>query len=161
MEYTPQKTIKPKKKILHFKRCKKNFYFDELFGFFISENKSKSKKEETFIEKNRNVILENFEPMSVEQTDFANLFGKDDMADIHKIGGRKDRAEYVLTLCDRLPKEKREIACAHLERSIPMSKEKPSQEKYRKLLLINTCLLRVKLIFLLLIHIFSLYSHFC
>lgn len=99
--------------------------------------------------------------MSVEQTDFANLFGKDDMADIHKIGGRKDRAEYVLRLCDRLPKEKREIACAHLERSIPMSKEKPSQEKYRKLLLINTCLLRVKLIFLLLIHIFSLYSHFC
>lgn len=40
------------------------------------------------------------------------------------ITGRRDRAEYFLKLCDKLPKENREIACAYLEGIVSLPKEK-------------------------------------
>ncbi|XP_065942955.1 uncharacterized protein [Magallana gigas] len=89
-----------------------------------NETKAKLIKEESFTEKNRGLILENIEPLTIEHTDIAYLFNRKDLAGMKDITGRRDRAEYFLKLCDKLPKENREIACAYLEGIVSLPKEK-------------------------------------
>nr|XP_034326955.1 uncharacterized protein LOC105349046 isoform X4 [Crassostrea gigas] len=89
-----------------------------------NETKAKPIKEESFIEKNRGLILENIEPLTIEHTDIAYLFNREDLAGMKGTTGRRDRAEYFLKLCDGLPTEKREIACGYLEGIVSLSKEK-------------------------------------
>lgn len=100
---------------------------------FVSDVKCKPFKEESFNEKNRNLILENIEPLTIEQTEIASLFNKDDLEGIKKFGGRRERADYFLKLCDKLPKENREIARAYMERIVSLPKEKSSHEELCKL----------------------------
>lgn len=99
---------------------------------FVSE--TKPIKEETFIEKNRGLILENIEPLTIENTDIASLFKSDDLAGVKNITGRRYQAEYFLKLCDMLPKEKREIAYAYLEGILSLPKEKSTHEELCKFL---------------------------
>lgn len=101
---------------------------------FVSEAESKLIKEESFIEKNHSLILENIEPLTIESTDIASLFDREDLAGMNDIGGRKARAEYFLNLCDMLPKEKKERACECLERILSLPKEKLTHEELCKLL---------------------------
>lgn len=62
--------------------------------------------------------------MTIEHTDIAELFNREDLAGMKDITGRRDQAEYFLKLCDMLPNEKREKACAYLEEIVSMPKEK-------------------------------------
>lgn len=103
-------------------------------NLFVSDAESKPIKEESFIEKNRSRILENIEPLTIESTDIASLFDRDDLAGMKDIGGRRARAEYFLKLCDMLPKEKKERACECLERILSFPKEKSTHEELCKLL---------------------------
>lgn len=103
-------------------------------NLFVSDAESKPIKEESFIEKNRSRILENIEPLTIESTDIASLFDRDDLAGMNDIGGRRARAEYFLKLCDMLPKEKKERACECLERILSFPKEKSTHEELCKLL---------------------------
>lgn len=105
-----------------------------LMNCFVSETKAKPIKEETFVEKNRGLILENIEPLTIENTDIASLFESDDLAGMKAITGRRDQAEYFLKLCDMLPKEKREIAYAYLEGILSLPKEKSTHEELCKFL---------------------------
>lgn len=97
-------------------------------NYFVSETKAKPIKEDSFIEKNRDLILENIEPLTIEHTDIAELFNRKDLTDMKDITGRRDQAEYFLKLCDKLPKENREIACAYLEGIVSLPIEKSTHE---------------------------------
>uniref|UniRef100_K1Q1E0 Uncharacterized protein n=1 Tax=Magallana gigas TaxID=29159 RepID=K1Q1E0_MAGGI len=44
------------------------------------------------------------------------------------ITGRRDQAEYFFKLCDMLPNEMKEIACAYLEGIVSLPKEKSTHE---------------------------------
>lgn len=93
-------------------------------NYFVSETKAKPIKEDSFIEKIRDLILENIEPLTIEHTDIAELFNREDLTYMKDITGRRDQAEYFLKLCDKLPKENREIAYAYLEGIASLPKEK-------------------------------------
>lgn len=95
----------------------------------IDGAKCKPIKEESYIKKNRNLILDNLEPMTIEQTEIADLFDKDELASMKKLGGRRERAEYFLKLCENLEKERKEMACAHLESIVSLQKEKSHHEE--------------------------------
>ncbi|XP_052702119.1 uncharacterized protein LOC128178800 isoform X2 [Crassostrea angulata] len=94
-----------------------------------NETKAKPIKEESFIEKNRGLILENIEPLTIEHTDIAELFNREDLADMKDIIGRRYQAEYFLKMCDMLPNEKREKACEYLEEIVSLPKEKSTHEE--------------------------------
>lgn len=98
----------------------------------VSEVNEKPFKEESFFEKNRNLILENIELFTIEQTEIVSLFNKEDLEGIKKFGGRRERAEYFLKLCNKLPKENREIACEYMKRILSLPKEKMSHEELCK-----------------------------
>lgn len=98
----------------------------------VSEVNEKPFKEESFFEKNRNLILENIEPFTIEQTEIVSLFNKEDLEGIKKFGGRRERAEYFLKLCNKLPEENREIACKYMIRILSLPKEKMSHEELCK-----------------------------
>lgn len=100
---------------------------------FVSDIKGKPFKEESFIEKNCKTILENIEPLTIEQTEIASLFNKDDLEGIKKFGGRRERADYFLELCKKLPKENKDIVCAYMERNFSWPPQKSSHEELCKL----------------------------
>lgn len=91
--------------------------------------KGKPFKEESFIEKNCKTILENIEPLTIELTEIASLFNKDDLEGIKKFGGRRERADYFLELCKKLPKENRDMVCAYMERNFSWPPPKSSHEE--------------------------------
>lgn len=99
---------------------------------FVLETKAKPIKEESFIEKNRGLILENIEPLTIEHTDIAELFNREDLACMKDIIGRRYQAEYFLKMCDMLPNEKREKACEYLEEIVSLPKEKSTHEELCK-----------------------------
>lgn len=76
---------------------------------YITEDGDESSSKRKLIKKDRDFLLENFEPMTVCDTVMTSMFDENDMMIMRNIKGRRKRAESFLEMCDKLPKEKFEM----------------------------------------------------
>lgn len=74
-----------------------------------NENEDGSSSGRTFFKQHRDILLENLEPMNFCKPEIASLFDNDDMIKLNKTEGRRKKAERLLEMCDKLPKDKVEI----------------------------------------------------
>lgn len=74
---------------------------------YVTEDGSSSGR--TFFKQHRDILLENLEPMNFCKPEIASLFDNDDMIKLNKTEGRRKKAERLLEMCDKLPKDKVEI----------------------------------------------------
>lgn len=94
------------------------------------EDGDESSSKRKLIKKDRDFLLENFEPMTVCDTVMTSMFDENDMMIMRNIKGRRKRAESFLEMCDKLPKEKFEmIFSSYLVKHLPSSKNVPNYEE--------------------------------
>lgn len=94
------------------------------------EDGDESSSKRKLIKKDRDFLLENFEPMTVCDTVMTSMFDENDMMIMRNIKGRRKRAESFLEMCDKLPKEKFEMNfSSDLVKHLPSSKNVPNYEE--------------------------------
>lgn len=102
---------------------------------YITEDGDESSSKRKLIKKDRDFLLENFEPMTVCDTVMTSMFDENDMMIMRNIKGRRKRAKRFLEMCDKLPKEIFEmIFSSYLVKHLPSSKNVPNYEEMGKFL---------------------------
>lgn len=89
---------------------------------------SSSKRKLT--KKERDSLLENFEPMTVCDTVMTSMFDRNDIIMMRNINGRREKVERFLEMCDKLPREKyEEMYSSYFVEHLTSSKSVPSYEE--------------------------------
>lgn len=102
---------------------------------YIAEDGDKSSSKRKLIKKDRDSLLENFEPMNVCDTLMTPMFNENDITMIKSIKGRRQRAESFLEMCEKLPNEEFEhIFSSCLVKHLTSSTSVPNYDEIGKIL---------------------------
>lgn len=76
---------------------------------------------ENFFEKNKKWLMEEVEPIDILKSEIASLFDTNVTVKMENFESRKERADYFIGICIKLPRDKREMVVNYLKKSIPKS----------------------------------------
>lgn len=102
---------------------------------YVTEYGCESSSKRKLTKKERDSLLENFEPMTVCDTVMTSMFDRNDIIMMRNINGRREKVERFLEMCDKLPREKyEEMYSSYFVEHLTSSKSVPSYEEIGKFL---------------------------
>lgn len=90
----------------------KLYEFIFTFIMYVTEEGDELSSKRKLIKKNRDSLLEDFEPMMICDREMSLMFEENDIKMMRNIQGRRKRAESFLEMCDKLPNDKLERICS-------------------------------------------------